>query len=1147
MSTSSPDIAIPELSGSNALRFAFSYPSGQVRLALPHIAVSYDDEYGNEALILAYASGAIDVYDSKNHLTTRIELYGNPDSAQLPQGGENAVISVLKAVELRMDNVAGTVKKALLVGYSTGDIATFILPEGKLHAQRSTGSKIIDINANCDPELLMVWGEECSFQVLDSSTLETKYVINQLRDWPMAVSLFDNKVLLAFKDGGYDQLRIWPHTIEKLSKGEFSGLFSPQGTTDEAYHQASDIDLIVDVQKVGPISWVVLQRSGWTLYRWEDDQLVKQIGSNAEVPLIGLIFDKLDHAADREHRVEEQFGILSSDDSIMWVHQSNVQLLVPAWDIETTEVIQVMFQPKAKRLVLLAMDQRGIILRWADTSATQIQWNDEVEVLEPKKSQVHKSFISAVHGSDIIIAENGVLTLYTLGEFLTSFEQVKPLITLNSGKFTAIESTSQTISYIVTGTSEGKLLSINKETGQIIHNVSLFASSTLSCLRFPSIGGTSNSRLAGEIVAVSRNATVSVIDLISGVKRAVIPGNNNDITRMYRVMSDKKETGIVISYESGEARAWNLDSGGEMDSNIDAYPERSEIKHLYPRSDAKDRVYPLTSVDPAKGPYVFADLGCIVEEYGRYLDEKLESPHMINEIKALVNAIVPIDENRATKHWQRCLYIKTTSDTKIVIGRAGYVGPYINVSFINNGQSSDNEVLAASISVWIVLIKVVLHAESIDVPTSRILTWLTDLITFDTSDVSGFATLASNCSNPFIRRVARQCVKELVGMTESSSGGHSSSDKSATHSSRATKLINEWEPNLPSRNTQEMYGDKSLQAIEILSPLCIAKLGKNRLSAATDEDRQSYDNLARQVAESLQIYLTGDAPDENRDTAIVFIGKGWGVWQKYFNPIAIISALVQLLCKHGYCTKDLDDPVVAMCLRCINGIAVQNSRLLVSTLLLLLGPDTHIDERVCSIRLISGFMASAAKAPSQKDEADSIGRDLLTIVSSIVKLLDPNDPSLKELAPLSSTSLMSEATQFLSSSMNAFPALLAFHKGQQRLAVASPDAARLIGFVYDLRTGTIIASLTAGSDVLAAHKLTAIAFSPDGKQLAGVIDSSRVAVWKLGAGIMSLLQSLSISSHDASSARDGLSTVEPKEAHPGKSYEWTNTNDIKIA
>jgi hypothetical protein len=73
-----------------------------------------------------------------------------------------------------------------------------------------------------------------------------------------------------------------------------------------------------------------------------------------------------------------------------------------------------------------------------------------------------------------------------------------------------------------------------------------------------------------------------------------------------------------------------------------------------------------------------------------------------------------------------------------------------------------------------------------------------------------------------------------------------------------------------------------------------------------------------------------------------------------------------------------------------------------------------------------------------------------------------------------------------------------FHGKSQRLAVGTHEGAAII---YDLKTATRLY-------VLEGHKraVTALSWSPDGHRLVSVsLEESKVVVWKVGLGILSLL------------------------------------------
>lgn len=290
------------------------------------------------------------------------------------------------------------------------------------------------------------------------------------------------------------------------------------------------------------------------------------------------------------------------------------------------------------------------------------------------------------------------------------------------------------------------------------------------------------------------------------------------------------------------------------------------------------------------------------------------------------------------------------------------------------------------------------------------------------------------------------------------------------------------------------------------------------------------------------------------------IGRGWKLWQKYLNPFTVIEQLIYLLCENGFflsnqegkkVQKNIHRVNITLIKKCLNEIGYQNSTLLVSILSIYVrSTENKLDSRIVSIRLLKYFVENGIV----------LDEHLPTIISNLVHVLDSTvHPNSREVSVTGGVSLITEVTTFLTKVMAIYPDLIAFHKGQQRIAVTvgscnlcsslqEPVAANssnitqeaisqpiIMGFVYDLRSGTTLATLGIYQNTLkkmdetneeismvadTTTSLYKLRFSPSGKLIAGIIYDGKntkdtncaLVIWKIPTSIMSLFQSFSIGS-----------------------------------
>lgn len=301
----------------------------------------------------------------------------------------------------------------------------------------------------------------------------------------------------------------------------------------------------------------------------------------------------------------------------------------------------------------------------------------------------------------------------------------------------------------------------------------------------------------------------------------------------------------------------------------------------------------------------------------------------------------------------------------------------------------------------------------------------------------------------------------------------------------------------------------------------------------------------KDVAESLQLFLTPATPERTRRLALRIIGRRWLLWQNYFNPVAIMQTISNTLQESGYTLPDdgsdsdrINSVMIDECVLCVQQIASQNAMLVYSALVVRVNNvGSSIDSRIASLKLLTHLMGV---------EGLQTEEHLPAIVGACVRNLSPDEAESRRQSEVSGTSLVTESTQTLAAAMSRYYKLMAFHKGQQTLAVAH-SVGSLVVLVYDLRTGTLAQNLGASIDgVPSGSQLLNVAFNSSGRAVAGVVidadDETHkwIVVWKLPSKFKSLLSTAipgtfgQRSTSPASSAsssderKDGDSTVLPR-------------------
>ncbi|KAA8910488.1 hypothetical protein TRICI_004108 [Trichomonascus ciferrii] len=1111
--------------------FSHARPTDNKR-SVPILTTLYKD-----GIIIGFSDGSIHIYedfaDTGPSLLARIGYY---KSAYIKQQLQ-PLITVLDVYDLKTSDGNCEV---LIVGYADGNLCQYLLPSGKLLAHNKLPFRCRGVDTNFNFTLLLVWGYSCEMFLLDKQSLSISVEWKNLPDWPMPIPLFDNQILIIYKSGATSRWRVWSersHTklefLESSDNGTIAELtlFPPAKANGERGH-CHDVDLITGVRRVGPISWLVVQRSGWTLYRWEEEQLVKQISSGANQVLVSTI------TIPKGSENDECFGILSRDGTVVWVCNSNVQLIEPNWIDVNGHVVSVVYDANNKHLVCIFITESGIHVKRADTTQMAVSWERDSMVLEEYQSG--PTYVSAVHGDNVVIGHGKDLFEYCLADFLTRFGTISPTFSLESEneRFTVIENSSSLISYVVAGTSHGRILAIGKEKGNKISSISAFASPTLQILRIPE----DVRPYSGNVVAISRSSTICILDLFSGVKKRMIPGNSIDVRAIMLFYVGEDEVAFEVEYENGERRWWNVDTGEEISEKDASTIPLAEKRKLCSFDDTNLAVgsssgpnggilQPLNPGNHSQpiDPFVLVRMDRLTEKLAPCLDSENTLDHdNVELVRAIITSLITIDTNLVTQKWHQQV-TTAVEGPKARVGQVNINASFITISSLANPDHglvvSDSATTACIVTIWVLLVRLLVKSLNIHETTSpaKLLGWLLEITNSTNTNLSGFAVLGATSSSPHIRQYARMCLKELLN---------------SENEQEDESVVGHWKQYLPTMTTGNIFDAESLQAVEILSSMCISR-----------QKRGVSSSLVRGVAESLQLYLTSEAPERHRDSAVEIIGRGWLLWQQQFNPLNVLDALIALLYENGYTMQTLPKDsrranLLTLCQRCIFNIATQNITLLISALVTHLGSSEQpLDARITSIRIITKLISST---PRHIDP-----EHLPTIISTVVKTLDPSDPVLRELSPTGGTSLITEATQFLSTAMNRYPNYLAFHKAQQRLAVSTcnPETHKpmaLLGLVYDLRTGTVITSLAAEENKAYPQGtvLSNLTFSPNGKAIAAVIKPPELKPillsWKIGFGFMTIFQSLATNDNDVGS-------VSPKaiQMSNDQTYE-VSTNPLQI-
>lgn len=218
--------------------------------------------------------------------------------------------------------VVNNAEDNLYVGYSDGYLCKYQLPGGLLIKHRTIPFRVKGMIFHENEDVIILWGSYCELWFLDSRSLEKTqgFCVN---DWPIAVPFVNGKILSITKSGQINEYM--------FEKADVKGAVIQRSINNESSLNLllSDgiikiNDPVVDVKRVGEFSWVLAQRHGWILLRWQNDELIQEISSGSTSEIQEVI----------ESDEVDCFGVLEENDKLVWVSKGQVVPIDPVWNKE---------------------------------------------------------------------------------------------------------------------------------------------------------------------------------------------------------------------------------------------------------------------------------------------------------------------------------------------------------------------------------------------------------------------------------------------------------------------------------------------------------------------------------------------------------------------------------------------------------------------------------------------------------------------------------------------------------------------------------------------------------------------------------------------------------------------------------------------
>ncbi|KAK9450350.1 uncharacterized protein V1518DRAFT_440790 [Limtongia smithiae] len=275
----------------------------------------------SRGVILGLASGAIEIleWDDGFSLTPLSTTAGHRQSP---------VVALRRIAAKDTDGLS----ELLISAAENGEIMKHSLPSGRVLTSTSVPFRpngIVPIDV-----YVIIYGKSTEIRILHQATLEPHIIMEGLLPtWPIPFPLFAERMVTLNSSGHGEHWKIWPDEarVERITAlGAPVSLFKPpdkprrrsltRRISKLTMHDSSAVNLgdhsygsVIAVHNVGDIMWLVLQTSGWCLYKWEEDSFA--LVRDHKLPDIAGA--SCSDAVDDQHR--NWFGVWTNTGEITFV------------------------------------------------------------------------------------------------------------------------------------------------------------------------------------------------------------------------------------------------------------------------------------------------------------------------------------------------------------------------------------------------------------------------------------------------------------------------------------------------------------------------------------------------------------------------------------------------------------------------------------------------------------------------------------------------------------------------------------------------------------------------------------------------------------------------------------------------------------
>lgn len=302
------------------------------------------------------------------------------------------------------------------------------------------------------------------------------------------------------------------------------------------------------VEKIGSSHWVVVQKNGWTLVKWETEDDEPGIHQEISADLEGV---KQVIVTDPSAK-SPSFGFVTKKHTVFWVSNGHSQLVDAPEGASTLDCC--FYDCQTSRIVGLFTENGETLTDSINVSQWPLTWSGEkraIQVTKQKEEEIEHPLADVLN---INLNQNGDVCATS-----THIDSATSLIGLSNGSIVHSES--------------GK--TIRGFTGPIIHlfelakefRVASLVAAGSAAAAAVSVGVPYAAAPPRSYIAVSGSSEVGIIDS-QGQLKYMVPGNHAAITKLVTYVNLPNVLGV--KYLDGSKRLWSLETNAEFSDKLSA-------------------------------------------------------------------------------------------------------------------------------------------------------------------------------------------------------------------------------------------------------------------------------------------------------------------------------------------------------------------------------------------------------------------------------------------------------------------------------------------------------------------------------------------------------------------------------------------------